>query len=907
MVTAILFLLLTNLTVQVEPAVDGLVLVLVDASGNAVREMPAPAAGDYVFEGLPDGAYTIHGLIEGATAVSIENVGLPQTAAVQLTVPPEAIAAVAAVGQNVGAERNPNIQINLIDNEARNEALAREGAEVSPIEEFSAVRDNYAAALGGVGAGPRIAAPEPQRQYRGEASYSLQNSVFNARTFFQVGPVQPSRRNQYALRFGGPMGSDRLWFLITAAETRESGAVNGNVLVPLPSERTPTASDSEVRALISKWLEAYPDELPNRPQIDPRLLNTNADQRIRETGGSFRLDWEPTERQRFSASYSIDDNFIDSFEFVGGQNPDQRLRPQTLNLAWQQTLSEGSTLRFGANYLRRKVHVLASPASVGPSVNFGSEIEGLGPNFAFPVRRVGNDFQYLVEGRTEWNTHQLDWGFQAVRSQLNEFQSDGARGTVQFRNNLGRSAIENFLAGIPTTYQTTVGELYRGFRRTNLNLFLNDRVRIRPGLDLTLGLRYEFAGAPNEVRRLTTFPFESDANNLAPRIGLAYGHGRLTVRAGYGIAFGEIFPATFRQGRLNPPEIIRISTNRDIDLLDPLGSIAGLQGSPRSGLNLLDPELVAPYSHQYTLAIEGELPAEFTVRASYFGSRTWKLFRTVRENRAVPVEGIPQTTATINERRPDPRYLSIGRTTNQARAYFDAAEIRVEGRLGDRGAVLASYTFSKAIDTGSDFSNTGTGREEVRAQNEEFAVEDLKALSRFDAPHTFVLNYSVEGPGWMGGWVLSGTTILRSGTPFTVQSGTDAPPFGNADGEGRDRPSLLDTSLLGRSIDNPDTALSILRREAFDAEAPSREGRGNLARNAFRKDGTVNFNVSLGRTFALSADRTRSLLVRAEVVNALNHPQFASPNDNLTSAAFGQITDTSNAGRIVQIHLRAGF
>jgi hypothetical protein len=906
--TAILILLLATLTVQVDPGVNGLVLVVVDASGNQVREMPASSAGNYVFDDLVDGTYTIRAVVGGTTAVSIPDVEVPQTAPVQVRVPPEAVAGTVANGPDGGAERNPNIQVNQIDNEARNEALERQGAEVSPVDDFSAVRDNYAAELGGVGASPRIAIGTLERVYRGEIFYSLQNSVLNARTFFQVGSVEPSRRNQYGFRFGGPLVSDKLWFTLTAEETRESGAVNGNVLVPLLSERTPTAEDPDVRALISRWLAAYPSESPNRPRIDPRLLNTNAVQKIRASGGAFRLDWAPTQGGRLSANYSLNDNFIDSFEFVGGQNPDQRLRPQNLNLAWQQILSERSTLRLGANYLRRKVHVFPSPGSVGTQVNFGNEIQGLGPNFTFPIRRVGNDFQYLVEGSLDAGSHQFDWGFQAVRSQLNEFQSDGARGTVQFRNNFGRSAIENFLAGAPTTFQATVGELYRRFRRTNMNLFVNDRIRLRPNLSLTLGLRYEFAGAPNETRDLTVFPFTSDANNFAPRIGLAYSGRRFVVRAGYGISFGEIFPATFRQGRLNPPEIIRVSTKRDIDLLDPLGSIAGLgDGSARSGLNLLDPELVAPYSHQYSLTLESELGAGWSVRTSYFGSRTWKLFRTVRENRAVPVDGIPLTTATINDRRPDQDFFSIGRTTNQARAYFDAAELLIEGRVGSRSAVRAIYTFSKALDTGSDFSNTGTGREEVRAQVESAAVEDLKAFSRFDAPHTFVLNYSVEGPSWLGGWVLSGTTILRSGTPFTVQAGTDAPPFGNGDGEGRDRPSLLDATLLGRSIDDPDTSESILRRDAFDAEAPSREGRGNVARNAFRKDGTVNFNLALGRTFMISSDRTRSLLVRAEMTNGFNHPQFSSPNTNLTTPAFGQITDTENAGRIVQIHLRLNF
>ena len=82
---------------------------------------------------------------------------------------------------------------------------------------------------------------------------------------------------------------------------------------------------------------------------------------------------------------------------------------------------------------------------------------------------------------------------------------------------------------------------------------MNDRFALTPNLTVSLGLRYEFAGKPTEVNNLTEFPYDSDANNFAPRIGLAWSRAGTVVRAGYGIAYGRIFPATYRVGRLNPP------------------------------------------------------------------------------------------------------------------------------------------------------------------------------------------------------------------------------------------------------------------------------------------------------------------------------------------------------------------
>ena len=62
--------------------------------------------------------------------------------------------------------------------------------------------------------------------------------------------------------------------------------VNGNVLVPLASERTPLTTDPATAALVSKFLAAYPSATcPTGPDFDPRALNTNSPQRIDETRG----------------------------------------------------------------------------------------------------------------------------------------------------------------------------------------------------------------------------------------------------------------------------------------------------------------------------------------------------------------------------------------------------------------------------------------------------------------------------------------------------------------------------------------------------------------------------------------------------------------------------------------------
>ena len=146
--------------------------------------------------------------------------------------------------------------------------------------------------------------------------------------------------------------------------------------------------------------------------------------------------------------------------------------------------------------------------------------------------------------------------------------------------------------------------------------------------------------------------------------------------------------------------------------------------------------------------------------------------------------------------------------------------------------------------------------------------------------------------------------LLKNGTPFSVESGSDGPGFGNVDGQGSDRPHLADPGVLGRTVGNPDTSTKLLPRSAFRYIAAT-EDRGSLGRNTFRRGKISNVNASLERRWPLV--REWSLHFRAEAINLLNTPQFAEPSYNLVSPSFGRITNTLNDGRTFRFRLGLQF
>jgi hypothetical protein len=99
-----------------------------------------------------------------------------------------------------------------------------------------------------------------------------------------------------------------------------------------------------------------------------------------------------------------------------------------------------------------------------------------------------------------------------------------------------------------------------------------------------------------------------------------------------------------------------------------------------------------------------------------------------------------------------------------------------------------------------------------------------------------------------------------------------------------------------------------LNRAAFalvpngPATAPIRPG--NVGNGAIRAPGSVNLDLSLGKTFRIT-ERAR-IQVRADMFNALNHTNLTGLRNSLNDPFFGQLLSTAGA-RVIQLNSRFSF
>ena len=229
--------------------------------------------------------------------------------------------------------------------------------------------------------------------------------------------------------------------------------------------------------------------------------------------------------------------------------------------------------------------------------------------YNFPQRRVNNTYQLADNLTVRRGAHNYVFGFDLRRSDLNSDLPRNARPLVSFNgaprlvfengdfrlpasNDLNQlirpedlvalGAASNFHLTINTTSTDAIGLRFYQF-----NFFGQDQWRVRPGMSLTFGLRYEYNTPIREVHKrientfsdsalslvpgLRTFIegrskiFDADHNNLAPRFGVVYSPNpfnkdRITViRAGYGVFYDQILGAVASQSRNVFPTFLTVN------------------------------------------------------------------------------------------------------------------------------------------------------------------------------------------------------------------------------------------------------------------------------------------------------------------------------------------------------------
>lgn len=745
---------------------------------------------------------------------------------------------------NIAGQRNINNGFVIDGLSANDDAADLPGTFLSQevIGEFQVITSGGIAEFGRASGGiVNIVTRSGSNDWHGRMYGFLVNQHLNARNPLALART-PLTQAQYGASLGGPLRRDK-GFIFSNFE--RTGLRSTTVL---------TISPTNVAAINSIL-----DQLSYKgPRVSTGLAPTGYDADNLFVRGDYRLD----DRNLLQVRYSFYDIDSPNARGVGGLNAISRgtsLANRDQTMAISEITSLGSNIVNEARFQYTHSRLSAPPNDLtGPAINI-SGVANLGTSTTSPTGRA-NDLLELVDNLTiQRATHSVKFGVDFLYNRVDITFPGALQGIYTF------SSLANLQAGRYATYQQAFGAPSLFQSNPNLGLFLQDEWRVRRDLTINAGIRYDLQALPD--------PIQTDRNNVAPRIGLAYapGSGRTVIRASYGLFFDRL-----------PLRTTSNALQRDGTRYKVAAFAFGQAGAPQfpnvaaafptgflPSITTIDPQIGNAYSVQTSLQIERELSAATSLAVGYI--RTRGLHLVLARNVNVPTLSAAEAArlGVTNLGRPNPNFGNISRYESSGDSWYNGLTISLNRRFRGWAGMRLSYTYSKALDTtGSAFFFT--------PQNN-FNLRDDRGRSDNDQRHVLAIGGSLAAPENFSpsifGKILSGfqlNPIFRYGSalPFNILTGNDR---------------NNDTNLNDRPV--------------------------GIGRNTGRGFSFASFDTRLSRRIRVT--ESVGLEVIAEAFNLFNRANLQLPNatwgTGLTpNANFGQPTSAADP-RQFQFGLRLNF
>ncbi|HVG28758.1 MAG TPA: TonB-dependent receptor [Pyrinomonadaceae bacterium] len=694
-------------------------------------------------------------------------------------------AAVPGQGISVAGQRNLNNSFVVDGLSANDDAADLAGTFYSEevIREFQVVTSGgiseFGRAAGGV---VNVITQSGTNDLHGRLYGYLRNQRFDARN--PLAPAKdPLTQAQYGATLGGPLRRDRTFFFANFEQTRRH---DSNVITIKPADV----------ASINNRLDAVGYRAP---RVETGVVPGGYD----STNVFARVDHRFSASNQLAARYSLYQISALNARNLGGLNAVSRGtgigdRDQTLALGDVATLTPSVVNEARFQFTRSRLDAPVNDAT-GPAVNI-SGVANFGTATFSPLARDTSLTELSDSVSAQLGAHSVKGGADFLYNRIDILFPGAFQGVYNF------SSLSDFLSGNYLNFQQAFGAPSQLQSNPNFGAFAQDEWRVRPDLTINAGLRYDVQFLPA--------PITTDANNVAPRLGVAYAPGdhKTVVRAGFGIYFDRIpLRATSNALQRDGGKYL-VAQLAPADAGAPVfpGVLASLPSNlpTRPNITRVDSNIRSSYSEQASLQIERELPGGASLSVGYLHLRGLHLI--LSRNVNVPTLTAAQARAqgVANLGRPDPQWGNISRFESSGDSYYDGMVVSYNQRAASWGSFRASYTLSKSIDdSGNFFFSTPQDNSDLRGE---------RALSDNDQRHRLTLSGTLESPRGkrgeglrraLGGFQFSYIFSYASRLPFNVVTGNDR----NADTNNNDRPAGVGRNT-GRGFSFASLDLRVSRR-----------------------------------------------------------------------------------------------
>ena len=410
--------------------------------------------------------------------------------------------------------------------------------------------------------------------------------------------------------------------------------------------------------------------------------------------------------------------------------------------------------------------------------------------------------------------------------------------------------------------------------------------------------------------------------DFAPRFGFAYQFlPNTVVRGAYGIYF-NLLPASYMGSMFGTLPFVASQsfTNSKtyasaFTMSNPFSAAGTYSANP--SVNAEHP-LVTPYTEEYNLTVEHEFPGGFDLRIGYVGQHNLK------QNNA---SGPGNTALNINLAEP-PIVGSSVQSTNlhQPFASIPYNNVPIYHSMLNSLQVGAHKQYAHGLAFGAEYQWTRVlGTENVENPSGLHPRDSYGPVGGI-TPQVLQLNYSYALPfgrghslfgsagdltdKLIGGWQISGITNAQTGQPFSVSYSAPGSPIGQVSGRANRVPGVPlypAKKTLGEWF-NPaaftappcynsvETGSSTLNCQAVynagvTAGVTTYATYGNSGYDMLRGPRFQDWDMSLQKNIPWREHYNVQL--RADSFNVFNHPNFGTPNANISNSNVGTVTGVS--------------
>jgi outer membrane receptor protein involved in Fe transport len=507
------------------------------------------------------------------------------------------------------------------------------------------------------------------------------------------------------------------------------------------------------------------------------------------------------------------------------------------------------------------------------------------------------------------------------------------------------------------------GNSFRKWKGLEGGLFIQDDWRVTERFTLTVGLRWEYFGVPQETSgrgiNMPAFGTEKGYENtvagnyditegsenregikylifdgrelnkeglwnpyykaFAPKISFAYdltGDGKTSVRGGWGLSYDRIFNQMYENDRFNYPDFTFAGFSADpmimatIPATVPMANVAGY----RAALRWMQPDLKPQKAYNWLLGIQRELAPNVLLEVNYTGSAGRNLGSIQRPNRFTG-DRLDGRRDGINSQV---SITDCNLREQRLKSYYNALSVILNKKFDNGWSWYTAYNYGLAKDQNSDYFGDDSGMEAVSQD----WLQGEYSYAQFDRRHRLVGGFVWQIPYWknstnwilknlLAGWQLAGNFHWTSGQPFTIRTGSISTDW-NYDWDSNDRPlwtggdydELITWTNGSPGWDRSHFAVPAPPAYANDLTYYSQ----NFApRNGFRWFPTYNLDISLQKYFVLPlAARNLTFQVIIDIFNVFLNRFWSLPSTYWHYRYFGT-SFRMYGDRTLQLSLRILF